>query len=203
MNGKYARTSSPAIHVVSDRAEFQCGGRCERLSAPGWRRCPREATLSLYLHVPVLPRALSLLRLPHQGDAARRTDRSLCAAAGRGDRARRRAHAGKRKVTHIHWGGGTPSILDAELLKFVTDELDHRFDLSALREHAIELDPRYVTQRADRGAARHRRQPRQPRRAGLQPACASRPPAASSRSRRSRPRSTCSTTSASTASTSI
>ena len=55
------------------------------------------------------------------------------------------SHAGKRKVTHIHWGGGTPSILDADLLKFVTDELAHRFDLSAIREHAIELDPRYVT----------------------------------------------------------
>jgi oxygen-independent coproporphyrinogen-3 oxidase len=55
------------------------------------------------------------------------------------------SHAGQRKVTHIHWGGGTPSILDADLLKFITDELDHRFDLSAIREHAIELDPRYVT----------------------------------------------------------
>src|SRR5665811_1461570 len=55
------------------------------------------------------------------------------------------SHAGRRKVTHIHWGGGTPSILDDDLLKFVTDEIAHRFDLSAIREHAIELDPRYLT----------------------------------------------------------
>jgi oxygen-independent coproporphyrinogen-3 oxidase len=106
---------------------------------------PREATLSLYLHVPFCRELChycgchtkaTLRNEPIEAYAQRLVEEIALVAE----------RAGKRKVTHIHWGGGTPSILDADLLKFVTDELDHRFDLSALREHAIELDPRYVTQ---------------------------------------------------------
>jgi oxygen-independent coproporphyrinogen III oxidase len=52
---------------------------------------------------------------------------------------------GRRKVTQLHWGGGTPSILGADLLAFLIDELESRFDLTAVREHAIELDPRHLT----------------------------------------------------------
>ena len=54
-------------------------------------------------------------------------------------------HTGRRKVTQLHWGGGTPSILGAELLAFLAGELGRHFDLKAVREHAIELDPRHLT----------------------------------------------------------
>ena len=47
-----------------------------------------------------------------------------------------------RKLTHLHWGGGTPSILGPEWLETIAAQLASRFDLSALKEHAIELDPR-------------------------------------------------------------
>jgi oxygen-independent coproporphyrinogen-3 oxidase len=105
---------------------------------------PGEATLSLYLHVPFCRELChycgchtkaTLRDEPIEAYAQRLVEEIALVAN----------HAGRRKVTHIHWGGGTPSILDADLLKFVTDELAHRFDLSAIREHAIELDPRYVT----------------------------------------------------------
>src|SRR5664279_5550145 len=105
---------------------------------------PGEATLSLYLHVPFCRELChycgcntkaTLRDEPIEAYAQRRVEEIALVAS----------HAGRRKVTHIHWGGGTPSILDADLLKFVTDEFAHRFDLSAIREHAIELDPRYVT----------------------------------------------------------
>jgi oxygen-independent coproporphyrinogen-3 oxidase len=49
-----------------------------------------------------------------------------------------------RKLTHLHWGGGTPSILGPEWLEPIAAKLASRFDLSALKEHAIELDPRRV-----------------------------------------------------------
>jgi oxygen-independent coproporphyrinogen-3 oxidase len=51
-----------------------------------------------------------------------------------------------RQVTHIHWGGGTPSLLGPQRLKCLHEELMRFYDLSAIREHAIELDPRTVTQ---------------------------------------------------------
>ncbi len=104
-----------------------------------------EATLSLYLHVPYCRELCNYcgchtkatLRDEPIKAYAKRLAEEIALVAG---------HAGKRKVTHLHWGGGTPSILGSDLLKFITDEISRRFDLSALREHAIELDPRYLTQ---------------------------------------------------------
>ncbi|MEI9804930.1 MAG: oxygen-independent coproporphyrinogen III oxidase [Pseudolabrys sp.] len=55
-----------------------------------------------------------------------------------------------RKLTHLHWGGGTPSILGPNWLETVAATLASRFDLSGLKEHAIELDPR----RMDRSLVR-------------------------------------------------
>jgi oxygen-independent coproporphyrinogen-3 oxidase len=53
---------------------------------------------------------------------------------------------GLRKVTHLHWGGGTPSILGPENLHRLIDKIAANFNLSDLQEHAIELDPRHVAQ---------------------------------------------------------
>jgi oxygen-independent coproporphyrinogen III oxidase len=105
---------------------------------------PGEAALSLYLHVPFC-RELCHYCGCHTKATLR--DEPIEAYAQRlvEEIALVSSHAGRRKVTHIHWGGGTPSILDADLLKFIADELAHRFDLSTIREHAIELDPRYLT----------------------------------------------------------
>ena len=105
---------------------------------------PSEAALSLYLHVPFCRELChycgchtkaTLRDEPIEAYAQRLVEEIALVAS----------HTGQRKVTHIHWGGGTPSILDADLLKFITDEIAHRFNLSAVREHAIELDPRYLT----------------------------------------------------------
>ena len=104
---------------------------------------PREATLSLYLHVPFC-RVLCHYCGCHTKATLRDEPVEAYAQLLVEEIALVAERAGARKVTHIHWGGGTPSILDADLLKFVTDEINHRFDLFALREHAIELDPRYV-----------------------------------------------------------
>lgn len=46
------------------------------------------------------------------------------------------------RLTHLHWGGGTPSILGPQWLETIAAELASQFDLSELKEHAIELDPR-------------------------------------------------------------
>ncbi len=49
---------------------------------------------------------------------------------------------GKLRVTHIHWGGGTPGLMPREGFKAILGRVNARFDLSNLVEHAIELDPR-------------------------------------------------------------
>jgi len=105
---------------------------------------PRDAKLSLYIHVPFCT--------------------EMCFYCGCNTRAVRKrepvdAYAEQlleeiallrdlsgHKLTHLHWGGGTPSILGAEWFETITTRLASRFDLSALKEHAIELDPRRLDQ---------------------------------------------------------
>ncbi len=48
-------------------------------------------------------------------------------------------------VHHIHWGGGTPSLLPADQLMAIAADLGEAFRLDSAAEHAMELDPRSVT----------------------------------------------------------
>ena len=48
-------------------------------------------------------------------------------------------------IARLHWGGGTPSILGLDGLRSVLAVLSSRFPFEPAFEHAIELDPRYVT----------------------------------------------------------
>jgi oxygen-independent coproporphyrinogen III oxidase len=105
---------------------------------------PDEATLSLYLHVPYC-RALCLYCGCHTKATRKRDPIDAYAKRLAEEIALVAGYTGKRKVTHFHWGGGTPSILGADLLKFIADELRRYFDFAMVREHAIELDPRYLT----------------------------------------------------------
>jgi oxygen-independent coproporphyrinogen-3 oxidase len=105
---------------------------------------PAKATLSLYLHVPYCTEIC--LYCGCNTKAARRRDPidryaemlakeiDLVAAA-----------TGRRQVVHLHWGGGTPSILGERHLRRLMRKLQSAFDLSTLREHAIELDPRRMS----------------------------------------------------------
>ncbi|HXD44749.1 MAG TPA: oxygen-independent coproporphyrinogen III oxidase [Pseudolabrys sp.] len=103
---------------------------------------PRAATLSLYIHVPFC--------------------QQLCHYCGCNTRAVRKREPVEvyadellkeisllgmlkgRPLTHLHWGGGTPSILGPRLIEVIAARLASLFDVSGLKEHAIELDPRRV-----------------------------------------------------------
>lgn len=54
--------------------------------------------------------------------------------------------AGPLRARRLHWGGGTPHSLDPDALLRIHDALTQHFDLSALAEHAIEIDPRTLTE---------------------------------------------------------
>ena len=160
-----------------------------------------DASLSLYLHVPYC-RTLCHYCGCHTKATLRRDPIDAYARTLTEEIAIVAAHAGKRRITHLHWGGGTPSILGEDALKYIVDELDRRFDFATGCEHAIELDPRYVTRPLtqalrDIGVTRAS--------LGVQDfslsTCSARP-AASSRSIWSRMRSPCCAASASTRSTS-
>lgn len=45
-------------------------------------------------------------------------------------------------VTHIHWGGGTPNILDASEIRELAKTVRELFGISTSAEFAVEIDPR-------------------------------------------------------------
>ncbi|MEA1942467.1 MAG: oxygen-independent coproporphyrinogen III oxidase [Pseudomonadota bacterium] len=49
---------------------------------------------------------------------------------------------GRMKVSHIHWGGGSPTYLPAPRFAALMDRLRHRFDVLDEAEIAVEVDPR-------------------------------------------------------------
>jgi oxygen-independent coproporphyrinogen-3 oxidase len=103
------------------------------------------ATLSLYLHVPFCRELCHYCGCFTK--ASRRTEPvERYAAVLRKEIELIAGLAGSQRVQRIHWGGGTPSVLDADLLSVHTAIARH-FDLRALAEHAIELDPRAVDAR--------------------------------------------------------
>lgn len=49
---------------------------------------------------------------------------------------------GRFKAKHVHWGGGSPTMLTGEDWRRAIDKLRSRFDIGAAAEIAVELDPR-------------------------------------------------------------
>ena len=103
-----------------------------------------DATLSLYLHVPFCS-TLCLYcgcntKIVHRHDPIERYTGILLKEIERVA-----TLSGRRRVLHLHWGGGTPTMLGADGFDRVMEHLSRFFDLSGLREHAIEIDPRRLT----------------------------------------------------------
>jgi oxygen-independent coproporphyrinogen III oxidase len=104
----------------------------------------RQTPLSLYLHVPFCDRLCfycgcntSVVRLESSlRDYASLLEREIAlVAAFIGHRAR---------VSHVHWGGGTPTSLPADCLVSVMDLLRSLFEFDTDAEVAIEIDPTSV-----------------------------------------------------------
>ena len=50
----------------------------------------------------------------------------------------------KRKLTQVHWGGGTPNAISYKYIERVTNKLYETFDFSANYEMAIECNPAHL-----------------------------------------------------------
>ncbi len=51
---------------------------------------------------------------------------------------------GRLRVTHIHWGGGSPSMLSPADMRRIADRLRARFAVDPAAEFAVEIDPRGI-----------------------------------------------------------
>lgn len=102
-----------------------------------------SAPLSIYLHVPFC-RELCLYCGCHTKAVRQQAPLDAYAEHLTAEIGLVAGWIGPRQVSHVHWGGGTPSILNGRNLARVVASLDAAFDLAYVREHAIELDPRHV-----------------------------------------------------------
>jgi hypothetical protein len=105
---------------------------------------PQAATLSLYLHVPYCTELCLYCGCTTKA-VRRRAPVETYAAHLLKEIELLGSAIGGRRVAHLHWGGGTPSILGPDSLRDLTERIAGVFDLTAIVEHAIELDPRRVT----------------------------------------------------------
>ncbi len=102
---------------------------------------PADMSLSLYLHVPFCDRlclycgcntAVVRLESSHRAYAALMM-REIDHVA--------RLIGGRAAVSHVHWGGGTPTSLPGDSLIAIMDLLKDRFAFTDNAEIAIEIDP--------------------------------------------------------------
>ncbi|MFF8801842.1 MULTISPECIES: oxygen-independent coproporphyrinogen III oxidase [unclassified Methylobacterium] len=105
---------------------------------------PENLPLSLYLHVPFC--AQLCLYCGCHTTVVRRAE----PVAGYVDALLREIALSteggpRRPVTHLHWGGGTPTLLSGADLRRVMGVIADRFRLAADAEIAVEIDPRTLT----------------------------------------------------------
>ncbi|HVJ32150.1 MAG TPA: oxygen-independent coproporphyrinogen III oxidase [Terriglobia bacterium] len=111
--------------------------------------CDPEQPLSLYLHVPYC-RQMCWYCGCHTKIVARQEpiDRFVASLHGEIDVIANILAAGSgrpRRISHIHWGGGTPNVMTPAQFARLMEHLAARFDLMAETVRAVELDPRWIT----------------------------------------------------------
>jgi oxygen-independent coproporphyrinogen-3 oxidase len=102
---------------------------------------PAEARLSLYLHVPFCW-SLCWYCGCHTKVALHREPIDRCVAMLEREIALVSKPAGGRRVAHLHWGGGTPTIVGPSGFLALMSSLRERFSFEADAEIAVEIDPR-------------------------------------------------------------
>ncbi len=113
----------------------------------GWLAAlPDNAVLSLYLHVPFCAQLCwycgchtTAVNKPEPVESYADTVLTeidlVAAAIGR-----------KLRVKHIHWGGGTPTVMPPKRLADIMERLRARFAFEPDAEIAVEIDPRTATE---------------------------------------------------------
>lgn len=109
------------------------------------RAIPPKATASLYLHVPFC-RSMCWYCGCHTTVAKRDQPIADYESALRGEINQVVRQIGRRiKVEHIHFGGGTPTIMTPESFADLVGLLRHCFFVAPSAEVAVEIDPRTLT----------------------------------------------------------
>lgn len=109
------------------------------------RRYPDHGPISLYLHIPFC-RAMCWYCGCNTRVAKDDAPVHGYVSALRREIALTSEAIGKRlPVGRLHWGGGTPTLLGPKAFAAIWEDLNRFFDLDGMSEHAIEVDPRTLS----------------------------------------------------------
>jgi oxygen-independent coproporphyrinogen-3 oxidase len=105
----------------------------------------QPSNISIYVHIPFCPRLCHFCgcntgiarEKDHIGRYVRALIKEIHMVADRID--------GKRSVTQIHWGGGTPNSIPFEYITEIMDTVKMRFRIHPKSEIAMECSPAYLT----------------------------------------------------------
>mgnify|MGYP001163369455 FL=1 len=113
----------------------------------GWLTAvPDESRLSLYFHVPFC-RSMCWYCGCHTTVTGRDDPIARYVATLRQEVALVARHlGGRRTVTHIHFGGGTPTLMQPDDFLALMEDVRRHFAVASDAEIAIEIDPRTLTQ---------------------------------------------------------
>jgi oxygen-independent coproporphyrinogen-3 oxidase len=106
---------------------------------------PGDARASVYLHIPFC-RAMCWYcgchtSVTRRAEPVERYVGALCREIGLiAD-----ALPGRLTIGHLHWGGGSPTLLAPTDIARIDAALRSAFDIDAAAEHAVEVDPRTLT----------------------------------------------------------
>ena len=141
---RYARRAAPRYTSYPTAPHFRPDFEASELQ--GWLQAldPAEA-VSLYLHVPFCRKMCWYcgcnMKLARRYEPVADYVESLLAHL----ELTARALPGRMAVSHLAWGGGTPTSLSPDDLARVMDAVRARFELREGSELAIEVDPRTLT----------------------------------------------------------
>lgn len=127
--------TAPNFSASIDQAEYR-----------RWlRQLPADEPVSLYVHIPFC-REMCWYCACHTSVSRRQAPVSRYVAALVREIGLVASELGSRLRTgHVHWGGGSPTLLAAEDVALIHDALEGGFSLDPLAENAVEVDPRILT----------------------------------------------------------
>ena len=111
----------------------------------GWvQSIPAGSEISLYLHVPFCRRLCWFCACRTQGTTSDEPVRAY-AATLRAEIALLRRHlAPGITLSRLHWGGGTPTLLSADLIRDLADTILGAVPMGAGAEFSVEIDPNEI-----------------------------------------------------------
>ncbi len=142
---KYLAARVPRYTSYPTAPHFSVDVGAERVSA--WLAdVPPGSSVSLYLHIPFCARmcwycGCNMRLIARYDPVAAYVERLISEIHMRAD-----ALGHRQTLTHIHWGGGTPTTLSPADFARVDTAIRERFDISEDAEIAVEIDPRTLDQ---------------------------------------------------------